>query len=807
MLIFKAFGQNILTDALSKIFGKILRTIFLAFDSIIYALISYLYKIFTFLSQVRLFENDRMKDLANRMYIIVGVISLFLVAYALISAIINPDNATKGKNSSFSGIIKNIIFAIIGIALVPTIFSYAYEFQKRVLCDNVIAKFFAVAPGTVSEGTDFSSEMAVTLFQSFYYVKADDESNVEASSTAYESIISDDGDMNLNEAFNSVKEDQKSLFEALGNFDDAFDNGDLGYLYLISTVAGLYCAYVLLGFVIDIAVRAVKLSYLQVIAPLPIMTLVLPNQKKVFDNWLKKTTSCFLEVFVRVIAITFAAYAVRYLPEYVFGGEMQTCGEGITGVVLLLTKAAFIIGIFGFLKQAPKLIGELIPGFDSKGFKLGFKDSFAEVGGFRALGAAGGFASSATKNAAISGSRAFQNAKQNYNQKPGFGRLLSGTLATVAGGAAGAVTGGLKGGYKGFSGAKDAKKWSDSKSAAEKAAEEVLEERFKKEEWDESHNDGKWLWGIRGKAGEAIDSAKDFLSPDKAKYAITNKKHERLAGVASAKKTVTSLDDDILSSEKYSDKLKLSDEYMDQAKWSADQKAKYKDKSWKKIQQAKTDAEKERDTSRQLLVEAQAMRGDERFSTSYIANARKVASEKVLAAQEKLKVARTQLAAEIARKELSFALEQKQIADSMQADYTRTPEYVEKLKKERQESYDEAVEKFERASEDVNEFKKYIKEELHSGRLDKDIEDDNAQKYKNAKNELETKIKGVLSDIANVNDEKSKEAYEKATEALATGDYAKLLDAASKINSVDLNLISELNQIADNMRKQQENKK
>lgn len=538
MLIFKAFGQNILTDALSKIFGKILRTIFLAFDSIIYALISYLYKIFTFLSQVRLFENDKMKDLANRMYIIVGVISLFLVAYALISAIINPDNATKGKNSSFSGIIKNIIFAIIGIALVPTIFSYAYEFQRRVLCDNVIARFFAVAPGTVSEGTDFSSEMAVTLFQSFYYVKATNGNDVEASSNIYESITSDDGDMNLNEAFNSVKEDKKSLFEALGNFDDAFDNGNLGYLYLISTVAGLYCAYVLLGFVIDIAVRAVKLSYLQVIAPLPIMTLVLPNQKKVFDNWLKKTTSCFLEVFVRVIAITFAAYAVRYLPEYVFSGEMQTCGEGITGVVLLLTKAAFIIGIFGFLKQAPKLIGELIPGFDSKGFKLGFKDSFAEVGGFRALGAAGGFASSAAKNAAISSSRAFQKAKQNYNQKPGIGRLLSGTLATVAGGAAGAVTGGFKGGYKGFSGAKDAKKWSDSKSAADKAAEEVIEERLTKDEWDDIHNDGKFMWSLRGHGKEALNKVKEFVSTDEAKYSHLKKSMDKISKVTDAKKAL-----------------------------------------------------------------------------------------------------------------------------------------------------------------------------------------------------------------------------------------------------------------------------
>ena len=83
-----------------------------------------------------------MVNLANRIYILIGVVSLFLVAYTLLNAIINPENATKDKNKSFTGIVKNIILAIIGIAIVPAIFDYAYEFQSRVLCNNVIQKFF-----------------------------------------------------------------------------------------------------------------------------------------------------------------------------------------------------------------------------------------------------------------------------------------------------------------------------------------------------------------------------------------------------------------------------------------------------------------------------------------------------------------------------------------------------------------------------------------------------------------------------------------------------------------------------------------
>ena len=41
------------------------------------------------------------------------------------------ENATKGKNSSITGVVKNIIFAIIGIAIVPSIFNYAYDFQNQ----------------------------------------------------------------------------------------------------------------------------------------------------------------------------------------------------------------------------------------------------------------------------------------------------------------------------------------------------------------------------------------------------------------------------------------------------------------------------------------------------------------------------------------------------------------------------------------------------------------------------------------------------------------------------------------------------
>lgn len=389
MLILKTWLQYLTDLDFFGLFMKIIRSIFLALDGIIYAIISYCYEVFTFISEIRVFENEDMVNLANRIYILIGVVSLFLVAYTLLNAIINPENATKDKNKSFTGIVKNIILAIIGIAIVPTVFDYAYEFQSRVLCNNVIQKFFL--ENNITEDDDsrakMGAQMSLYLFKSFYYIKgSEDDTSLDENAnsnweTMAQSIVSDSDDSyNLSMAFTDIELGNRSISEALGDFDDSIDSGKLGYLFLISTLAGAYCAYVLLNFVIDMGVRAVKLAYLQLIAPLPILTIILPNQKKVFDNWLKKTSSCFIEVFTRIIAMSFAFYAIKYLRPWIFNDMSSvSCGRTVGAVTKLLAEAAFIIGVFTFLKQLPKFLKDLLPGFDSSGFKLGIADKLGEM--------------------------------------------------------------------------------------------------------------------------------------------------------------------------------------------------------------------------------------------------------------------------------------------------------------------------------------------------------------------------------------------------------------------------------------------
>lgn len=809
MLILKTMLQYLTDLDFFGLFMKIIRTIFLALDGVIYTIISYCYEVFNFISEIRVFENQDMVNLANRIYILIGVVSLFLVAYTLLNAIINPENASKDKNKSFTGIIKNITLAIIGIAVIPTIFDYAYEFQSRVLCNNVIPKFFL--ENNVVEDDDARSkvgaQMSLYLFKSFYYIKGSednvtvDENGVSNWETEAKNIVSDnDSSYNLSMAFSDIELGNKSVSEALGDFDDSIDSGKLGYLFLISTIAGAFCAYVILGFVIDMGVRAVKLAYLQLIAPLPILTLVLPNQKKVFDAWLKKTTSCFIEVFTRIIAMSFAFYAIKYLRPWIFS-DMSTvsCGKTVGAVTKLLAQAAFIVGVFAFLKQLPKLIKDLLPGFDSSGFKLGFGNAFAEAGGFQAIGTAGSTISSAAKSANW-GINKFRDTKgENF--------------LTRAGAALGAVNAfgvdTVKGGYKGYNSTKDVKKWADTKKAISNSAEEVVEERMKKDETDQANARAHEDWNA---ADYVKDAWKNFVSSDRANYNFQNSKHGRLSAVESAKKEVDSIDDNVMTKKAktlnldgFEPKEKTAESEKFFKKLGNIENNIHSKLSWNGVQGRTSDAEKKYNDALRLNTEAESMVGDEKFSSEYIIKARNEADAKVAEISKRISEAGLDTEElKKAQQEYASARVAQQAAYSLQADYSRTPEYVKSIQEKRAKMLEDAKQEYDDAQSFEKQYKDYLKEYLHgrSEKIDDIIGTDFKHEYENKQADLEAKLKAALGDLSG-----NPSRYQDVEKYIKSGKLADMLDAAKQVKNADFETLQIMNSIAEEMRKKEEGKK
>ena len=78
---------------------SIIFNVLLILDGAIYDLIDYIYDIFDFLAKINIFGEDDYNAIVSRIYIILGVFMLFVLAYSLLKAIISPDDFAKGENS------------------------------------------------------------------------------------------------------------------------------------------------------------------------------------------------------------------------------------------------------------------------------------------------------------------------------------------------------------------------------------------------------------------------------------------------------------------------------------------------------------------------------------------------------------------------------------------------------------------------------------------------------------------------------------------------------------------------------------
>ncbi len=125
----------------------------------------------------------------------------------------------------------------------------------------------------------------------------------------------------------------------------------IDYKFGISTAVGIGVLYLLLLFCIDIAVRSVKLGFLQMIAPIPIISYCDPKSKKdgMFSKWLKMCTSTYLELFFRLFALYFGIYVISLIGTF----KDVITNQKVDG---FFVSVFMIIGILIFVKQLPKIL-------------------------------------------------------------------------------------------------------------------------------------------------------------------------------------------------------------------------------------------------------------------------------------------------------------------------------------------------------------------------------------------------------------------------------------------------------------------
>lgn len=172
-----------------------LYNLLLMLDGAIYNLIDYLYDIFDFLAGRNIFSQDTYNDIVSRIYIILGVFMLFVLAYSLLKAIINPDDFAKGENS-FPNLIKNVVVSLVIIVLLPTVFSVAFNIQNSILNNDTIPKLILgtdYATNTDVYDADAGRTMAYYTFMAFFHENEDWCGNPEVNGTGTVLTVGDGG--------------------------------------------------------------------------------------------------------------------------------------------------------------------------------------------------------------------------------------------------------------------------------------------------------------------------------------------------------------------------------------------------------------------------------------------------------------------------------------------------------------------------------------------------------------------------------------------------------------------------------------
>lgn len=368
-----------------KVLGTILRFLFSWLDSVVANLITTVYDLLLNLSNLILYSDNIVKTLGKRIGLILGIFMLFRIAITLVNYLISPDQV-KDSSKGFKKLFANIFISLALLATVNHIFDFAYKLQLEVVNSNIIGKIFFGAGNSTSlkdDGTEVigpDADIGYYLYSGFFTPNTD-EAGLKYCESMWdvESKVDDrcsnalDGFLGRS-AYNNIwkARQNRNLSIVFSDYDIVLAKGVDGfvfdYLPIISTAAGVVTVLIMISFCMDLATRAVKLLFLQIIAPIPIIANMDPSKgKDMFSKWYKECFKTYLSVFLRLIAINFAVFMITLIY-----GNFKGMFSGNP-----LLSVFIIIGCLMFAKQAPKLLEDMF-GIKSDGMVLNPLKKFEE---------------------------------------------------------------------------------------------------------------------------------------------------------------------------------------------------------------------------------------------------------------------------------------------------------------------------------------------------------------------------------------------------------------------------------------------
>ena len=372
--------QGLINDAIRTVFGAI--------DWILFSFLDWMYRVFFDISTVEFLTGETIRNFFSRIQLILGVFMVFKISISVLQAIVDPDKITD-KSNGFSAYIKRIIICLVMLTLliprnIPNakneyqvqinnnglLFGTLYSLQGRILRNNTLGKLVlgkSTGNVTLSEGSDKNKNYGNEQAKSMKEMGRDFTVTILKGFIQPSNKCSNFDDVDAGKAYNSDTVDQTALL--MENINGECKSHYYAYMYypIIGGVVAAVFAVILIGFSIDIAVRALKLAVLRLLAPIPIISYLDPNQEKkgAFANWVKILAATYLDLFIRLAIIYFVIFLINDIRDngVILGTDNDTFMNVIVFIVICL-------GLFFFAKQAPKFIKDV----------LGVQNSMSNIG-------------------------------------------------------------------------------------------------------------------------------------------------------------------------------------------------------------------------------------------------------------------------------------------------------------------------------------------------------------------------------------------------------------------------------------------
>lgn len=379
--------------------SDLIRTVLVTvIDRPAFLILNVVYQVFFNVATAELFSNMTVRTVYYRCQMVIGIFMLFKFAVTILEGIVDPTRITDKKQGA-GKIITRIITSLVILALITPInipkpktewerqlnnngiiFGALYSLQDRILKNNTLGKLIL---GTLDDSNvknnsvaEAASQFAKSIAQSFvrYNLKSG-QLTPPPQGGEYEDVISNRvciTDSDVEDKYNNGNTQEiLSLvnLECSGQNGNSFSPflkkvfGGAQYVFAYSPIGGI-CAYIisiiLIGFTVDIAIRAIKLAVLRLIAPIPIISHMNISAKESkgadsFSLWVKSITTTYIDLFVRLAVLYFVIALIQQM--ILPGGVRAQVGTGLTGAIAFVF---IVIGLLLFARQAPKFFQDVL---------------------------------------------------------------------------------------------------------------------------------------------------------------------------------------------------------------------------------------------------------------------------------------------------------------------------------------------------------------------------------------------------------------------------------------------------------------